>query len=760
MRKHVWRGAWSTPRPGRRAAGFAAVAGLGLLAQAAYAQTLVQDVIVTASKRQTKLLDAPLSVVVIEQAALTDSRADTFADVAKRAPALSYVDSGPGNKRYALRGLQSAGEPEVSLYYDEIPISGLPGGSLDTGDSQPDIKLWDVDRVEILLGPQGTLYGNGSMGGAIRVLSKRPVLDSFQASTLNSVGSTSGGSASWALNGMINLPLVKDRLALRVTGYDRHEGGWIDDLRQSDIALPQIAKNNLNWERTRGGRASLNVQVTPKWNVVAIGYHQDLHAGNASDLYPAFATADDRYVSKSFVRTPWRDRSWMGNVISTTDLGWAELTATASYQHRAAQRNLDTTRYLLSLSGCTEWTWNQTCSGSPIVPAVGWSREAVEAWSGEARLVSQRPGPLKWTLGAFVQDSTTHRLSDVAKVDANGYIAFDPVTGQAVNQLFSRTNRDTFDQYALFGETSYDLTRRLTAIVGLRWFDSRRTDAQTILQQFFPGSPIGLEPFQTFSQDKVFQKYELTYGLGRRGLLYVQAAQGFRAGGPNVPGGFTVSAPPYQADSVWDYETGWKLNLLDRRIFWTGAVYSIDWTNLQQLVPTAPFSHIANVGKARSDGVETSLAYSPVEGLSLTVSAAYTNARLVGPQPAQASPALQLQSGDRLANVPKLSASGALAYWRQFGAHRASVRLDGTYQSSRNSVVASLSPTFFVVKPSALLDLHLTLDSGKAWRWGLDATNLLDRYAPTSGKSQDANLAATQSAARPRTVSLSLALSY
>ncbi|WP_293373207.1 Plug domain-containing protein, partial [Phenylobacterium sp.] len=167
----------------RRRALLGAVAGLALAPAVAWAQsaTDVETLVVTAAKRETKLLETPMSIVVVDHATLQATNADTFADVARLVPQLTYTDSGPGNKRYALRGLQSAGEPEVALYYDEIPISGLPGGSLDTGDSQPDIKLWDVDRVEVLLGPQGTLYGNGSMGGAIRIISKRPVLDSFEA---------------------------------------------------------------------------------------------------------------------------------------------------------------------------------------------------------------------------------------------------------------------------------------------------------------------------------------------------------------------------------------------------------------------------------------------------------------------------------------------------------------------------------------------------------------------------------------------------
>src|SRR3984885_5396091 len=168
---HEMRSIGGTWYGGALAALFAGFATL----QAAHAEDAAAspaEVVVTATKRETALLDTPISMTVLGSDVLQAVNADDFADYERLVPGLTAIDSGPGEKRYALRGLQSAGEPEVALYYDEIPISGLPGSSLDTGDSQPDLKLFDMDRIEVLRGPQGTLYGNGSMGGAIRILSK------------------------------------------------------------------------------------------------------------------------------------------------------------------------------------------------------------------------------------------------------------------------------------------------------------------------------------------------------------------------------------------------------------------------------------------------------------------------------------------------------------------------------------------------------------------------------------------------------------
>ncbi len=329
----------------------------------------------------------------------------------------------------------------------------------------------------------------------------------------------------------------------------------------------------------------------------------------------------------------------------------------------------------------------------------------------------------------------------------------------AWNRLFARNNVDTFDQYAVFGEGSYDVTRRLTATIGLRWFHSDRTDQQTVIQQFFPGSPVGPEPFQKFRQGALFQKYELSYKLGTKGLIYIEASRGFRAGGPNYPGGFTASAPPYRADSVWDYEMGWKLDVLEHRLFWSGAVFRIDWKNLQQLVPTSLFNYIANAGQARSEGFETQLNFALTNHLTFSSGLTYNNARLVGPQPAQSNPILQLEAGDKLANVPDWTANASFTYSRPISAHlTGEARLDGSYQSSRGSLVTPQNPAYFVIGSSKLLDLHLGLQSDRHWRLGIDVSNLLNTYAPISAKALDSNLAETVNAARPRTISLNLLL--
>ena len=715
----------------------------------------VDEIVVTATRRETRLLDTPISMTVVGSDTLQATQADDFSDFSRLVPGLTAIDSGPADRRYALRGLQSAGEPEVALYYDDIPMTGLPGGSLDTGDRQPDIKLWDMDRVEVLRGPQGTLYGDGSMGGTIRIISKRPLLDTFQAAAQVSGATTAdGGGPSWRWNGMVNLPLVNDTLAVRFAGYYRDEGGWIDNLERARVTLRQTPGDGLNWEHTAGGRASILFEPTEDLTVTGIAYYQNTRTGNTSDTYPQFTTADDRYVSAAFVRTPYTDQLQMYNLVVNDKLKWADLVINGAYESRAVDDTQDTSRYLLSLFGCSEYNWSVSCSGAPVIPAASFEHETVSSTSAEVRLVSRQPGPFQWTVGSFLQSATTYRRGQIAQTDTAGLVQFNAADGDAGKRLFARNNFDAADKLAVFEESSYEFARGLDAIVGLRWFHSYRSDEQVIVQQFFPGEPTGPEPFQKLSQNDLFKKFELSYKVTAGALLYAEAAQGFRSGGPNYPGGFTTTAPPYRGDSLWDYELGWKLAFADRRIIWTGALFRINWSHLQQLVPTSVFSYIVNAGSARSDGFETELQTPLYKDLRLEAGASLANAHLIGLQPLASNSASQLYEGDRLAGAPRWTTNLGMTYAHPIvGKLRLTARLDYTYQSGSADIVAVQNPAYFTIPGSNLVGLHVGIERAN-WNVQLSVDNLCNSFVPLTAKALDSNLAESIIAARPRTLAL------
>jgi outer membrane receptor protein involved in Fe transport len=447
----------------------------------------------------------------------------------------------------------------------------------------------------------------------------------------------------------------------------------------------------------------------------------------------------------------------MGNLLSSYDLGWANFVATGSYQNRVVDQSLDTTRYLLSLFGCNEFTWNVSCVGAPIVPAVSYAHEGVIASSGEMRLVSKSSAPFEWTTGAFIQRASTYRHGQVATADAGGYVNIDPSTGIASNRLFARTNYDHFNQFALFAESTYDVFRGLDATIGLRWFHSYRSDQQTIDQQFFPGAPVGPEPFQEFSESALFKKFELSKKVTPDLLFYIEAAQGFRAGGPNYPGGFTETAPPYRSDSVWDYEFGWKASFLNQRLQFSGDLFRINWSNLQQLVPTSLFSYIVNAGSARSDGFESEVEAHITDRFELTMGGSSANAHLIGPQPASSEPSMQLFEGQRLGGVPRWTANVSATYRMPVTSLLTfSGRLDYTYQSNRSSVTPTQSPAYFVVDACNLTSMHVLIEHRENWTLGFHIANLFNVYAPLSGQALDSNLIKTVTAAPPRTATLTL----
>jgi outer membrane receptor protein involved in Fe transport len=291
----------------------------------------------------------------------------------------------------------------------------------------------------------------------------------------------------------------------------------------------------------------------------------------------------------------------------------------------------------------------------------------------------------------------------------------------------------------------------------LRWFDSYRSDRQVINQQFFPGAPVGAEPSQSFSENGLFKKFEVSRKWKPHWLVYAEAAQGFRAGGPNYPGGFTATAPPYRSDSVWDYELGLKVSSADTRLAFSAAVFRIDWSDLQQLVPTSLFNYIVNAGSARSDGFEFELDAHPTSAWELILGGSLANAHLIGPQPHSSSPSAQLFEGQRLGGVPKWTGNASTSYTVPLaGGMDFKGRIDYSYQSSRPSVTTTQSLAYFTVGAYSLTSLHLLLEQHDRWTMGLHITNLFDDFAPESGKALDSNLIHTVTAAQPRTSMLTL----
>ena len=430
--------------------------------------TILEEIVVTATKRTTVLQDTAYSVQALSSDTLRELVADDFIDFFNEITSLSQFGEGPGNRRYSIRNVQSVGEPQVGLYYDEIPIAGLPGDSLDSGFAQLELKLWDVERIEVLKGPQGTLYGQGSMGGTLRVISKRPDTEKYQAAAQTTLSDTRYGDFNYGVNGMVNVPLIKNVLAVRGAIYHRDEDGYIDDISATLLGVTQDYVEDVNYEETTGGRVSVLFTPTEDFSLTGLYYFQRTDTGGLFETFPDFATGDAP-VANVFVENLYDDDVDMFNVIADYDgLGWASATWTGSYMEREIARFDDTTRFVITgVFGCNEFNYFISCFGAPIVPTVSMADESVKSWSTEFRVTSEHEGPFHWTAGFFFQNKRTYRNGQVGIVDG--------VTGEATfdenrvlqRRIFSRKNWGHAEQLAFFGELGYEVIDGLVATGGV-----------------------------------------------------------------------------------------------------------------------------------------------------------------------------------------------------------------------------------------------------------------------------------------------------
>ena len=692
----------------------------------------------TATRRETSLQKTSESIQVLTGAALTERGATDFNSYFLSVPNLSQSENrGPGNTRYSLRGITSAGEPLVGIYYDEVPLVGSPGESLDPGGSQPDLKLWDVERVEVLKGPQGTLFGNGSAGGTIRIISAKPDMTKVHAAFQASAGAVHRGSADYSAAGMVNLPIVEDKLSLRATAYYDRRGGFIDEayLNVKDADKVDV----------KGGRAALAWQAGPDTKVTLTGWYQDTEAGAASELFQGYATP----VAARLIRTPYKDRIAIGNLSVAQDLGFANLLYSGSYQDRRVERNIDGTRLVIyniagiPLSACPESALaDKSCialvNGGPfgtVAPLDSYGLERNKAWTHEVRLTSATPGPFQWTVGYYYEKRDTSRNGAVAATGLDGILDF-AANGSTLGTIYARDNAGKRSQHSVYGEGSYAFTKDLTLTLGARWFSVKRSEDQTIVMPLGGAGATGAQPTQRYSKNDAVYRAKLSWQATDDVLLYALASQGFRVGGPNQPVGFNASAPSFNDDKLWNYEAGWKTRLFDRRLTFNGAVYMIDWKNIQFLTtdPTGAFTLIGNAGNARVKGFEAELQAEPVPGLTFSGGVGYSDARFRGPQPVQALPDNQTVAGRRLPNVPRWTTTLFAQYKVPVSdTLRGFVNGDWAYRSDQTTGYDPTRPNFRVLDGYHVVSLRAGVEND-GWSLMVEAKNLFDVMPEISGR--------------------------
>ncbi|WP_374297985.1 TonB-dependent receptor [Sphingomonas sp.] len=719
------------------------------------------DVLVTALKRET-YLDATAASMSVRQGFDIERREEMGPRAAAASlPGLDALDSGTGMARLTVRGVYGVGEPTVAVYYDETPITGPAGTTLDPGVGAPDLELVDIDRAELLRGPQGTLYGAGSMGGMLHVLFNKPDLSHLSGSLRAGLIATDRGGMAETASAVLNLPLVTDRLAVRAVAYRRASPGYIyDDMLRETIGG--------RVERT-GARLSATFAATPDFTITGLFTWQRLHADDSAYWYEG----DGLYRNGQKVVAPYDSRIMLGNLTARLNLGGMALVATASHYGWRQVRSSDYTAVIAgqraSAAGCLRYAGDGgggDCTAAQMaaygdyvdsrLPAVLWQPMRVEGSSAELRLVSSGRRVLDWTLGLFAERRHDAVDSYALHVDAQTGRVMQPydITGY-------RRITQTLNQIAIFGEAGWHITRQVTLTAGGRYFDYHRTGHGTVpIANLITGtSDLETSDRRTHEEGKSL-KFELAWQALPSLLTYLQAAQGFRPGGVNITPGLTREEQYYRSDHLWSYEFGIKL----QRREWAGATLDAgvfhDWSNMIASVTSesGAFQYNANIGSVDIDGGELQGSLAPWRGGMLTAAVTALDARLVHDQQIP-SAAGQARRGDDVPNVPRVSVS-ARASQQVRMASGDSVNIDGAlsyrsgFASQFNAGMSDYERT-----PS-----HLTVDLALGWQhreWNivLLIDNLFDAVAATRIVSDFSGDRRVYSSG-PRTIGLSMRRSF
>lgn len=617
---------------------------------------VLQEVVVTAFKQGAQSVqNIPSSIDVMSSSQLDAMGVSGFADFARSVPGLNFVDSGPGNKRYVIRGINSPGEAQTALYFDNIPFTGIGGAATDFGGAQADLDLYDMQQIDVLRGPQGTLYGANSQAGVIRFVTAKPVLDRFEGSGLVDLSDTEDGGFNHSEKGMVNLPIVAGTLSLRLVGYDDRLSGFIDNPLRHDSDYNDLVQN--------GGRASLKWQIDDNTSLLAQVFYQHMYSGGAPIERPSGYTIGDNYFPadgsrqySQFSQTPSLDDVRIYALTGEHDFGWGHLTVAASYFDRSLVQNQDDTvsfkffEYLQNLGEFPPFT----------IPAGGVSVSPMSSrlFSTETRLNTDFQFPVNGVIGVY----DDHRLNDFS----TNVFATDPATGypDAATQIDERNFQDSTRDFALFGEATWHITSKLSLLAGLRYFDDvRNLDSATVIPFFGLGEP-GASPPAEAQNTGTIHKVNFSYQLVPAVLLYAQYSEGFRAGGTNAA---TVASVPaqYNPDSTRNAELGTKTKWLGGRMTANFDIYDIEIYDMQvaEQFDDGAFSGVGNAsGKdAQSKGAELDVNVEPIDGLFMELGGNYTEAvltkNLSGTNNAAYNVGLLAVSGAPVLNVPKWNAS-------------------------------------------------------------------------------------------------------
>ena len=727
------------------ASGLACLVPLTALAQAAAtaaapaasaASNDIARVVITAQKRKEDIRDVPLSVSVLSGEQLQAQQISTVEDLTRNVPNISFTtQGGPGLGTVEIRGVSSqAGAATVSVYLDDVSLTTR--NLYSQGTAEP--RFFDLQDVEVLRGPQGTLYGASSLGGTIKFISKQPDLKSFSASTTDTVSWTQDGGVNWEAQGIVNVPLVKGSVALRLGVEHGHDSGYIDQVDQS---RKRIAKG-INHDDYTVVKAAIKADLGGGWSVTPALFTQQT---NTADIDATYATLQDgvtplgRFQTSKTVREPGHDLLVIPSATVTGDTGIGTFTGVLSGYKRRFNRVQDGTvindpSFALvpdPVTGNLNAAQTQLKTALDALSSEVNLNNKIDQTSLELRLTSKDYDPASgrhftWIAGAYVQDAFTSVYDDepipgvqaafaAAGIDPADTTQFDGFPGAFVNDDSYNSVRHYHDkQESVFGELTFHANKDLALTAGLRQLHATQRFTRSALTQFYDGlTPItpgygGQAPVDA-KWNATTPSLKMNWEVGPDVTLYANASKGFRLGGANRPVpstplvaqdctalGLSPNCAPaaFQPDSLWSYELGSKMDLLDHTMSLNVAAYLLKWKNIQQDITLsgAGFDFETNAGNATSYGLEAELRMRVTRSLTLNASAGFTRATFDADNPAFGKYAgdggPNIRKGDWVQGVPRGTLSlGADYHWAVNDAVNAFVRGSGQWTGKSHGSV-------------------------------------------------------------------------
>ena len=595
-------------------------------------EMMIEEVIVSAQKKSENLQNVPISVTTLSADELDSLNIKDFADYVLQLPAASAVQRRPGQGQIFMRGISDGGNvnqslqgPAVAIYLDESPVTMI-GDNLD-------VHVYDIERVESLTGPQGTLYGAASQAGNLKIITKKPSSE-FDSGFNLSAESTRGGDGSTMVEGFVNIPLSQNA-ALRFVGFNDRDGGFIDSVNDS-ITYPVsgitrsnevFVEDNFNDAVKDGYRAALRVDLSENWKLDVNYMGQETSTNGVWDHNP-----DElgEYNVSRFYDDKTHDEWTRFSATVTGDLGFADLTFTTSSLERDFEVLSDYSHY--SIDGYVEgyYTCYEYYFGPCVDPSIQFENDTHQEYdTTEIRLSSKEGEKFNWIIGAF-------QTENVTEYDSQWHVpAINPdaaVPGS--KDLYYQTDQvRAEDESAVFGELYYQINDKMELTLGHRKFDNETTLKGFVGTIWWPNSLYG----STTRPDNVNSKYDgsdsiskinLSYQVDNNSMLYITRSEGYRPGGANRT---TQLGATYDADFLTSTEFGFKSISMDGRLRLNGAMYQMDWDDIQLGWFDSSISLLGlvdNIGKANSNGFELDAKYILSDTVSVAVGYANNEAVL------------------------------------------------------------------------------------------------------------------------------------